>query len=166
MAKKKSKIDRDWIVEQFSRGIEAEHKLESDALATAKSPSDPSLAVLYHQIAKEDKNHAKLIETIATRYGYQGSSNSGGGLSGTLGRMVEAVSEMGSSPQARLEHDLSAKASSIHWATAWVYTFQQIGDAASAEELALIVNEEKAHHDALQQGLNLLLSRGAQGNHS
>lgn len=163
MAKKKPTIDREWIVNQFSRGIEAEHALQHDALATAKSPPDPSLAVLYNQIATEDERHATVIETIATRYGYQGTSGSGGGL---FGRIKDAVSEIGSTPQQRLEHDLAAKSSSMHWATAWVYTFQQIGDATSAEELGVILNEEKAHHDALQQGLNLLLVRGAQGKHT
>lgn len=166
MAKKKS-IDRDWILAQFSLGIDAEHALHTDALATAKSPPDPSLAVLYHQIATEDERHAAVIETIATRYGYQlASSNAGGGISGTLGRIRDAVSEMGSSPQQRLEHDLSAKSSSIHWATAWVFAFQKIGDTTSADELMTILNEEKAHHDALQQGLNLLLANGAQGKHA
>ena len=163
MAKKKPTIDREWILNQFSRGIEAEHALHNDALATAKSPPDPSLGVLYHQIATEDERHAAVIETIATRYGYQGTSSSGGGL---LGRIKDAMSEIGSTPQQRLEHDLAAKSSSIHWATAWVYAFQKIGDATSADELNVILNEEKAHHDALQQGLNLLLVQGAQGNHS
>lgn len=166
MAKKKS-IDRDWIVAQFSHGIEAEHALHADALATAKSPPDPSLAVLYNQIAAEDERHAGVIETIATRYGYvAGSTSSGGVLSGTFGRLKEAMSEMGSTPQQRLEHDLAAKSSSIHWSTAWVFAFGQIGDKTSAEELTAILNEEKAHHDALQQGLNLLLANGALGKHS
>ena len=165
MAKKKPSIDREWIVAQFSRGIDAERALEADALATAKSPPDPSLAVLYNQIAEEDKRHGGIIETIATRYGYLPTSASGGGLTGTLGRLKEAMTEMGSTPQQRLEHDLAAKASSIHWATAWVFAFGQVGDAASAGEMATVLNEEKAHHDALQQGLNLLLTRGAQGSH-
>ncbi len=73
---------------------------------------------------------------------------------------------MGSSPQQRLEHDLAAKASAIHWATSWVYTFEQISDAASAPELATLLTEEKSHHAALQQGLNLLLAQGARGQHS
>ena len=68
---------------------------------------------------------------------------------------------MGSTPQVRVEHDLSAKASAIHWCTAWVHTFQSIGDAESARELAAVLAEEKAHHDALQEGLNRMVARGA-----
>ena len=166
MAKKKKSIDREWIVAQFSKGIDAEHALESDAESTAKSPPDPSLAVLYHQIAREDKRHAEIIETIASRYGHHPSASKSLGVSGTLEWIKEAVTEIGSTPQQRLEHDLAAKAGSIHWATAWVYTFEQIGDAPSAQELSVVVSEEKAHHDALQQGLNLLLAQGALGQHA
>ncbi len=162
MAKVKS-IDREWIVAQFSKGIDAEQSLESHAESTAKSPPDPSLAVLYHQIAKEDKHHAEIIKIIAARYGHEPSPNKSGGLTGTLERIKGAVTEIGSTPQQRLEHDLTAKASAIHWTTAWVYAFEQIGDAPSAEELGVVLAEEKAHHDALQQGLNLLLAQGAKG---
>ena len=159
-------IDRDWIVAQFSQGIHAEIAMRTDAEATADSPPDPSLAVLYHQIAKDDERHGNLIATIATRYGYQASKNKSGGLSGTFERLKDAVSELGSSPQQRLEHDLAAKASAIHWATSWVYTFEQINDTASAQELGTLLTEEKSHHAALQQGLNLLLAQGARGQHS
>ncbi len=159
-------IDRDWVVAQFSKGITAERAMETDAKATAGSPPDPSLAVLYHQIAKDDERHADMIETIATRYGYQAAKDKPGGISSTIERLKDAVSEIGSSPQQRLEHDLAAKASAIHWATSWVYTFEQIGDAPSAQELANLLTEEKSHHAALQQGLNLLLVQGAQGRHS
>ena len=161
MAKsKKQTIDREWIVTQFSRGVDAEWSLHNDALATANSPPDPSLAVLYHQIAEEDERHATLIETIATRYGYQSTGSKSGGL---IERIKDAVAEIGSSPQQRLEQDLSAKASAIHWITGWIFAFQKIGDTTSADELSKVLIEEKAHHDALQQGLNLLLAKGAQG---
>ena len=160
MAKQKNTIDRDWIVAQFSRGIHAERSLHDDALSTAGSPPDPSLAVLYHQIAEEDDRHATIIETIATRYGYQSSGSSSGGL---FERIKDAVAEIGSTPQQRLEQDLSAKSSAIHWIVGWIFAFQKIGDTVSADELTKILTEEKAHHDALQQGLNLLLAKGAQG---
>lgn len=156
-------VDRDWILAQFSRGIDAERSLGADAEATAKSPPDPTLAVLYHQIAREDARHAEVVARIAARYGYEPTEHRSGGLGGTLGRLKEAVAELGSSVQQRLEHDLAAKATSIHWSTAWVYAFDQVGDAESARELSEVLAEERAHHDALQQGLNLLLARGAQG---
>lgn len=156
-------VDRDWIVAQFSRGIDAERTLGADAEATAESPPDPTLAVLYHQIAREDARHAEVVERIAARYGHEASTHKPGVLGGTLGRLKDAVAEIGSSPQQRLEHDLAAKSTSIHWSTAWVYAFDQVGDAESVRELSEVLAEEKAHHDALQQGLNLLLARGAQG---
>ena len=90
-------------------------------------------------------------------------STSRAAWAGPSGRLKDAVAELGSSVQQRLEHDLAAKATSIHWSTAWVYTFDQVGDAESSRELGEVLAEEKAHHDALQQGLNLLLARGAQG---
>ena len=162
----KKKIDRDWIVAQFSRGITAEAGMGSDAEATAKSPPLATLGVLYHQIASDDKRHGAIIETIATRYGYEAAKAKSGGLSGLIEGFKEAVSEIGSSPQQRLEHDLAAKSSAIHWATAWVFTFEQIGDAISAQELTPLLEDEKSHHAALQQGLNLLLAQGARGEHS
>ena len=161
MAKKK--IDRDWILAQFSKGIDAELAMKTDARSTADSPPDPTLAVLYHQIAQDDERHATLIETIATRYGFQATAHKSGGLGGTLERLKGAVAELGSSPQQRLESDLSAKSSAIHWLTSWIYSFEQINDKASAQELAVVLSEEKSHHDALQQGLNLILLKGATG---
>ncbi len=87
------------------------------------------------------------------------------GIGKTIGRLKEKVGEMGASPQVRIEHDLSAKATAIHWTTAWVHTFQAIGDAESARELAAVLTEQKAHHDALQEGLNRLVARGALEGH-
>ena len=154
-------INREWIVSEFSKGIEAERSLQMDEESTASSPPDPSLGLLYHEIATADGRHAEIVEIIATRYGYNPGRGMTTGLGGTLGRMKERMGELGCSPQQRLEHDLSAKASAIHWCTAWVYTFQTIRDAASARELAAVLTEEKAHHDALQEGLNRLVAKGA-----
>lgn len=156
-------LNREWIATQFSKGIDAEHALQVDAEATSASPPDPSLGVLYHEIAAADGRHRLIVETIATRYGYNPGRGMTTGISGTLERLKEKVSELGSSPQQRLEHDLAAKASVIHWCTAWVQTFQTIGDAESARELAAVLTEEKAHHEALQEGLNRLVLKGAQG---
>ena len=154
-------IKRDWIMAEFSKGIEAEHALQVDAQSTASSPPDPSLGVLYSEIAAADGRHRLIVETIATRYGYNPGGGHGTGIGGTIGRLREKVDDMMSTPQARIEHDLSAKSGAIHWCTAWVHTFQAIGDAESARELAAVLTEEKAHHDALQEGLNRLVARGA-----
>jgi hypothetical protein len=154
-------VKRDWIVSEFSKGIEAEQSLGTHAESTASNPPDPSLGILYHEIASDDKRHQMIVETIATRYGYNPGKATGGGIGGTLGRLRDKVGEIGSTPQTRLAHDLAAKADSIHWTTAWVHTFQTIGDTESARELASVLTEEKAHHDALQEGLNRLVARGA-----
>ncbi len=156
-------VNREWIASEFSKGIDAEHSLQLHAQATSASPPDPSLGVLYHEIAAADGRHQLIVETIATRYGYNPGRSSSGGIAGTLGRLKEKVGGIGSTPQQRLEHDLSAKASSIHWCTAWVQVFQAIGDAESARELAAVLTEEKAHHDALQEGFNRLITKGARG---
>jgi len=154
-------VKREWIAAQFSRGIDAESRMEADAKATSASPPDPSLGVLYHEIAEADGRHRLIVETIATRYGYNPAHGHSGGIGGSIKHLREKVSELGSSPQQRIEHDLSAKASAMHWCTAWVHTFQTIGDAESARELAAVLTEEKAHHDALQEGLNRFIARAA-----
>jgi hypothetical protein len=59
---------------------------------------------------------------------------------------------------------MSAKAEAIHWHTAWVRTFQVIGDSESKRELALVLNEERTHHEALQQGFNRQIEQHACGN--
>ena len=156
-------VNREWIASQFSRGIEAERSMEADAKDTSASPPDPSLGVLYHEISEADGRHRLIVETIATRYGYNPSGGHSGGITGSIKHLREKVSEMGSSPQQRIEHDLSAKASAIHWSTAWVHTFQSIGDAESARELTAVLTEEKVHHDALQEGLNRFIARAALG---
>ncbi len=158
-----SPVNREWIAAEFSKGIEAEHRLQVDAESTSSAPPDPTLGVLYHEIAAADGRHRAIIETIATRYGHNPAKAKGTGIGGTLGRLREKMSEIGSSPEELLAHDLTAKASAIQWTTAWVQAFQAIGDAESARELAAVLTEQKAHQDALQQGLNRLVIRGASG---
>ena len=158
-----TKINRDWIVAEFSKGIDAEQALKDNAQARAESPPDPTLRVLYHEIAVADERHREIVETIATRYGHVPSRSGAGGIGETLGRLKDKVGEMGSTPLQRVSHDLVGKANAIHWYTAWVQTFQAIGDAQSARELSAILTEEKAHRDALQEGLNRLLTQGAMG---
>ena len=100
------------------------------------------------------------METIATRYGYTPSRSVAGGIGETLGRLREKVGALGSSPLQLIGHDLMAKANSVHWCTAWVHAFEALGDATSAQELGAVLTEEKAHRDALQEGLNRLVARG------
>jgi hypothetical protein len=154
-------INRDWIAAEFSKGIDAEQALLDEAKARAQSPPDPSLGVLYNEIAAADERHRTIVETIATRYGHTPSRGVAGGIGETLGRLKDKVGEMGSSPMQRVAHDLASKANAIHWCTAWVSTFQAIGDTESARELAAVLTEEKAHRDALQEGLNRMVAQGA-----
>jgi hypothetical protein len=156
-----STINRAWIVAEFSKGIAAEQMLLDEARARAQAPPDPSLGVLYQEIATADERHFAVVETIATRYGHTPSRTVTGGLGEALGRLKDKVSEIGAGPIQRLGHDLLAKANAIHWITAWVHVFQSIGDAESARELASILSEDKAHREALQEGLNRLLLQGA-----
>jgi hypothetical protein len=156
-----STINRAWIAAEFSKGIEAEQALLDESRARAQSPPDPSLGVLYHEISAADERHLTIVETIATRYGHTPSRSVAGGIGETLGRLKDKVSELGSTPLQRVGHDLVAKANAIHWITAWIQTFQGIGDAESARELAAVLTEDKAHRDALQEGLNRLVLQGA-----
>jgi len=153
-------INRDWIAAEFSKGIEAEQALREEARARAESPPDAELGVLYHELATADERHRLIVETIATRYGYTPSRTLAGGIGETLGRLRDKVGSLGSSPLQQIGHDLMAKANAVHWCTAWVHAFQVLGDAESARELAAVLTEEKAHCDALQEGLNRLVARG------
>jgi len=159
----RTEIDRDWISKEFSKGIDAEKELLEDAKARAESPPDPSLGVLYHEIAAADERHRAIIETIATRYGHVPARSVAGGIGETLGRLKDKVSEIGSSPMQLISHDLNMKANAVHWSTAWALAFESIGDAESARELSAVLTEQKSHCVALQDGLNRLVLRGATG---
>ncbi len=156
-------VNKAWIVAQFPKGIEAELELAAKARERAEAPPDPSLAVLYHEIASADERHAKLVETVAIRYGHTPSRENSGGIGQALGRFSEKVasSVAPSNPLEKLSHDLAAKANSIHWYHAWIHTFQSLGDVESARELSGILTEENNHRDALQEGLNRMVESGA-----
>jgi len=156
-------INREWIATQFSKGIEAEQVLVDDAQARAQAPPEPALTVLYNEIAVDDERHRTMIETIAIRYGHTPSRSVAGGIGETLARLKEKVGELGTTPLQKLGHDLTAKANVIHWCTAWIEAFQAIGDSESARDLGTVLNEEKAHHRALQESLNRMILRGATG---
>jgi bacterioferritin (cytochrome b1) len=70
---------------------------------------------------------------------------------------------MGSSSIDCLSHDLQTKADAIHWHTAWIHTFEVIGDSESARELTVVLTEEHTHQQALQQGLDRLIEQRARG---
>jgi hypothetical protein len=156
-------VNRAWIEAEFSKGIAGEQDLMELAKARALAPPDPSLGVVYNEIAAADERHCGTVETIATRYGHTPSQSVAGGIGETFGRLKDKVGEMGVAPLQRLGNDLAAKANAIHWMTAWVQTFEAIGDTVSATELTAVLNEEKTHRDALQAGLNRMVTAGAVG---
>jgi len=156
-------IDRAWIAAELVKGMEAERSLAADAKTRAESPPDPVLSVLYHEIAAADERHAAVVETIAARYGHVPSKSSGGGISQALGHLKDRIAEIGSNNLDQMVLDVTAKAQSVHWYTAWIHSFSAIGDADSARELSAVLAEEQAHRDALQSGLNRMVEQGARG---
>lgn len=158
-----SATDRDWIGAEFAKGVDTERSLAANAKARAESPPDPTLGVLYHEIAAADERHVATVETIATRYGHTPSRSMSGGVGETLGRLRDRVVGMGASALDCLSHDLAAKADAIHWHTAWVHAFESVGDPESARELAAVLTEEQTHREALQQGFNRLVEQHARG---
>jgi hypothetical protein len=158
-----SPVNRTWITSELVKLLEIERALADGAKARADSPPDPSLGVVYREIAAADERHAAAVETIATRYGHTPARGVGGGVGEALGRLKEKVGELGSGPLDRLARDLAAKAEAIHWLAAWVGTLEALGDAASARELAAVLAEEQRHRDALQAGLNRLVEVEARG---
>lgn len=156
-------IDRAWISSELVKGIEAERTLAADARSRADSPPDPALSVLYHEIAEADDRHAGIVEAIAVRYGHTPSKSAGGGIGEALGHLKDKIIGIGSNPSEQMSLDVTAKAQSVHWHTAWIHALGAIGDAASAAELSAVLAEEQAHRDALQAGLNRMVERGARG---
>jgi hypothetical protein len=151
-------FDRDWITSELAKGVAADRALADEAKARASSPPDPSLSLVYNELATaEDRIHS-VLETIATRYGFTPTHRLEGGIGEAFGWLKGKVSEMGSSPSDRLTYDLLARAASVFWCTAWVHTFEAIGDAPSAQELVAVLTEKKAHCAALQECLNRLVA--------
>jgi hypothetical protein len=151
-------VDRDWIKSELVKGLAAERTLAAEARARAESPPDLSLAIIYGQLATaEDRLHS-ILEIIAARYGHTPTHRLGGGIGESFGWLRGKMSEVGSSPFDRLTYDLVARATSVLWCTAWIHTFETIGDVESARELAAVLTETKAHCEALQGGLNRLVA--------
>ena len=156
-------INREWVSAEFSKGIDAEQEAADDAKARAESPPDPSLGVLYHEIAEADGRHRLVVEAIATRYGHTPSRGLGGGIGEAIGRFKDQVAERmaGATPMEKVAHDLTTKANAIHWYQAWIHAFETLGEADSVRELSALLTEEEAHRDALQASLGNLVARGA-----
>jgi hypothetical protein len=156
-------VDRAWIATELVKGMDAERALAANAKARAESPPDPALGVLYHEFAGADERHAIVLETIATRYGHTPSRMLGSGVGRAWEQLKDKVGNLGSSALDQLSWDQMAKAQSVHWHTAWVHTFGAIRETESARQLSVVLAEEQAHRNALQQGLNRLVQQHARG---
>ncbi len=159
----KPPLARDWIAAEFSKGINAEERLEADAKTRAQAPPDASLAVFYNDMAAAVARHRAIVEMIATRYGHNPKNSSASGLGAAIRDFKDKVSEMGTTPMQKLAADLASKANAIHWTRAWVDTFESIADSQSARELSVVLTEETSHHETLQRALTKLVLLGAQG---
>ncbi|WP_422931275.1 hypothetical protein [Singulisphaera sp. PoT] len=158
-------INRSWIADEFSKGIEGMRSSVDIANERATSPPHAALSVLYHEMASVAEKNRDVVETIAIRYGYSPTKSVTEGISETLGRLKDRMEDLVTSETEleKVSHDLMAKANSIHWCTAWIQTFQGIGDVESAQELSGVLADERAHRDALQEGLNRMVLKGASG---
>jgi hypothetical protein len=151
-------IDRDWITSELEKGLAAERTLAAEARARAQAPPDPTLALIYGELANAEDRHLLILETVAIRYGHNPVRDTGGGGIGkTFGWLRGKVTDLGSSPFDRLTYDLVARASSVLWYTAWAHAFESVGDPESARELEAVLAEKRAHCEALQGGLNRLV---------
>ncbi len=157
-------IDRAWIASEFLKIVDSERSLATDAKTRAESPPTPALAVLYHEIADQDERHVAVLKTIATRYGHTPTRSTGGGVGETLGRLKDKVAALGTGPTDLLRQDLTAKADAIDYQSAWAHAFESIGDSQSARDLAAVLTEDQAHHDALLKGLKRMLEQRTTGN--
>jgi hypothetical protein len=127
-----STLDRAWISSELEKQIDAERSMAADARSRAESPPDPSLSVLYHEIAAADDRHVVALEKVATRYGHTPSRSEGGGVAETLGRLKDKVIGLGSTSRDIVEHDLTAKSNAVNLRTAWAHAFESLGDAERA----------------------------------
>jgi hypothetical protein len=156
-------VDAAWICSEILKGMDAERSMSADSQSRASAPPDPALSVLYHEIADADERHATIIETAATRYGHTPMRSTSSGIGRVFGSLKDKVGELGSSALDLLSCDLTTKAHSVHWLTAWVHTFSAIGDAESARELSAILAAEQKHGEALQQAFDRMVEQNARG---
>ena len=155
-----SESERARITQEFLKVVEQERVLAAEAKGRAASPPVSSLGVLYHEIAEQDGRHVTVMETVAIRYGHTPSRFSGGGMVETLGRLKDRVSNMGAGATDVIWQDLKAKAEVIQAITQWRDTFQSLGDAESAAELAVLITEDQAQYEALFDALKHMAEGG------
>jgi hypothetical protein len=158
-------VDRGWIAAELARLTAAERSMAVEMKTRADAPPDPSLSVMYHEMAADDERHAIALETIATRYGHTPSRTEGMGVGETLGRIKDRVAALGVSRVDRLAHDLNAKSDVLYRETAWTGVLRAIGDGESSGGMAALVAEDQKHRDALLKTLQRLLAEEAHGNH-
>ena len=157
-------INRVWIAAELVKGIDAERALAIDAKARAESPPDAVLSVLYHEIAAADERHVTVVETIAARYGHTPSPSAAGGIGRALGHLRDKFVGSSSDVSDQLLLDVTAKAQSVHWHTAWVHASRSHRRQREPfRESSTVLSEEQAHRDALQQGLNRVIEQQARG---
>ncbi|WP_165226129.1 hypothetical protein [Aquisphaera insulae] len=152
-------IDRAWIAAELVKSLDVEKGLAASAEDRAEAPPEPGLGVLYHEIAEADERHARIIETVATRYGHTPSRASGGKVGKVWDQIKDKVGKLASGPLDHLGADLDAKAHEIHRLTAWSKALAAVGDSEGARDVAAILTEEQAHRDALQDAYNRLLQQ-------
>jgi hypothetical protein len=149
-------IDHDWIISGLEKGLAVDRTLAAQFRARAESPPDPSLAVVYGQLATAEDRFYSILETNATRHGHTPTHSRGGGLGESFGWLRSKVPELGSSPFDRLTDDRVARATPVLWCMACVHAFEAIGDAESARELMAVLAETRSHCESLRGVLNRL----------
>jgi hypothetical protein len=60
-------IDREWITSELVKGLAAERTLAAEARARAESPPDPTLSLIYHELAAAEDRPRLMLETVATQ---------------------------------------------------------------------------------------------------
>ncbi len=154
-------VNKDWVVAELVKLIDAEYWIAGGAGPTSKTPPHESLSCVYHEMAAADERHAEAIKTIAARYGYVPVRGGGGGIGEAIGRLKDQFAAIGSDPIDRLMADLLAKAEAVHRYTAWAQVLETMGDVTSGEELAAIIAEEQVHLQTLQNVLIHLIEERA-----
>lgn len=148
-----TKIDEAWILAHLSKLIDAERAMAATERSRADSPPEPSMVSAYQEASRDDERHAGVLETIAVRYGHTPSRASGGGVGETITRLKDQVSHLTAKSWDVVEADLAAKSAVIGRETVWAGVFEAIGDTESAAELREILDQDRAHADALTDGL-------------
>ena len=150
-------IDRTWIALEFLKSVQLERSLAAAARRRAESPPVPNLGVLYREIAAQDeptsscwRRSRRAMVTPRSRRRRPGSAR----RSGHEGSGRRARGRPDRPPPA----GLAAKAEHF-WQSAWSHALQSIDDVESARDLDTISTEDRAHLDALLEGLKRMLAK-------